>query len=159
LLRRRGILLPFQARRSVAWTFTLPPGAGALRLRLGFSPPTVGRVRNLLTLTVFDPAGFRGAGHRHAPRQAVLPAPDRAPPRFPPGPRTRGRGPAERDCPCVLPSAPGGGEYERDADALPPLPDPPASLVPAPAPAPPPPVTGGAPRWLRGDLHLHSTHS
>jgi len=160
LLRRRGILLPFQARRSVAWTFTLPPGAGALRLGLTFSPPTVDRVRNLLTLTLFDPAGFRGAGHRHAPRQEVLVAPDRATPGFVPGPLSPGPWTVELDCHCVLPSDSGGVEYELEVDSLPALPDSAEALVPSQPAAPPSgAVAGAAPRWLRGDLHLHSTHS
>jgi hypothetical protein len=158
LLTQRGLLQPHQARRSISFPFALPPewgGDGALRLRLAFSPAVVNDVRNLLTLSLFDPHGFRGAGHRHAPRQEVLVAPDEATPGFLPGPLPPGTWTVEVDCHCVLPSDAGGVEYDLEVSFLPR-----STRRSAPRPAPPEPPSGDLqPRWLRGDLHLHSDHS
>lgn len=111
-LQRRDHLQPHQARRSLAWPFTVPPGVGELRLRLAFWPAQLGTIRNLLTITLFDPNGFRGAGHRHAPQQEIVITPDGATPGFLPGRLTPGTWTLELDCHCVLPSETDGVDYE-----------------------------------------------
>ena len=50
--------------------FTVPPGTGALEIAFSYDPGQE-FPHSLLTLSLFDPRGFRGAGHRYAPRQAV----------------------------------------------------------------------------------------
>jgi len=47
--------------------FTVPPGAGRLRITFSYDPGQP-FPHSLLTLTLFDPRGFRGAGHRYSPR-------------------------------------------------------------------------------------------
>jgi hypothetical protein len=163
LLRRREQLLPSRARSFIPLSFVVPPGAESLRLRFSFAPAEVDRIRNLLTLSLFDPRGFRGAGHRHAPQQEIVIARHEATPGFLPGDLEAGEWLVEIDCHCVLPSERGGLEYalqvactRRGAtagwDVEPPAP---ATAVPATfAPSP-----AGPPRWLKGELHMHSDHS
>jgi hypothetical protein len=163
LLHRQGLVTPLQARRSIAWTMAVPPGTPALRLRLAFRPDRSAGVRNLLTLSLFDPHGFRGAGHRHLPRQEVLLSPGWATPGFVAGPLPGGEWTVEIDVHCALPSEEGGVSYDLQVDALPATPPgPPRSATAPPAPhtaSPLPDAAGARPRWLRGDLHLHTTHS
>jgi hypothetical protein len=159
LLHQQGLVRPTQARRSLAWSIAVPPGTPALRLRLAFRPDRSGGVRNLLTLSLFDPHGFRGAGHRHLPRQEVLLSPGWATPGFVAGPLPGGEWTVEIDVHCALPSEEGGVSYDLQVDALPAAPPGPSDL-PAPYAATPVTTTpGGQPRWLRGDLHVHTTHS
>jgi hypothetical protein len=47
-------------------------------------------VTNLITLSVDDPAGHRGAGHRHAPEQLLYVSEHRASPGFVSGPMIKG---------------------------------------------------------------------
>ena len=119
LLHRQGLVTPIQARRSLAWTMAVPPGTPALRLRLAFRPDRSAGVRNLLTLSLFDPHGFRGAGHRHLPRQEVLLSPAWATPGFVAGPLPGGEWTVEIDVHCALPSEEGGVEL-RPAGGRPP---------------------------------------
>ncbi|MDQ3703479.1 MAG: CehA/McbA family metallohydrolase, partial [Chloroflexota bacterium] len=117
LFQRRDHLQPAQARRSLAWPFTVPAGIVELRMRLAFWPAQVGTIRNLLTITLFDPSGFRGAGHRHAPQQEIVITPDGATPGFLPGELTPGTWTVEVDCHCVLPSETDGVTYELEVTA------------------------------------------
>jgi predicted metal-dependent phosphoesterase TrpH len=168
LLRRAGVLQPAQARSFLGYRFQVPPGAGGLRIRFAFAPPRDGRTRNLLTISLFDPAGFRGAGHRHAPEQEIVIGPREATPGFVPGPIEGGAWLIEIDCHAVLNSPLGGVEYKLEVVALPRAPavdyrarQEPAHPLEAPAPRPPPfdPRAGAPAGWLKGDLHVHSNHS
>ena len=62
LLETGALLTPDQARTFICHRFHVPRGTRALRLRLAFDPPRAGGYNNLLTLSLFDPQGFRGAG-------------------------------------------------------------------------------------------------
>jgi predicted metal-dependent phosphoesterase TrpH len=186
LFQHAAHLTPDRARTFITFDLDVPPGAGALRITFSFDPPQPGQYRNLLTLSLFDPAGFRGAGHRHAPRQEILLGPDGATPGFVAGAIPSGRWIVELDCHAVLQSQTGGLDYALAVEALPPGPAatalPPAGretflaaraegtaplhAVPEVEPRPNPagPVAGSgdgfaAPRWLKGDLHIHSHHS
>jgi len=162
LLRADGHLWPHQARTFVCFPFEVPAGTGSLRIRFYFEPAKSGPYNNLLTLSLFDPHGFRGAGHRHAPAQEIVVGPAEATPGFLAGPVMAGRWLLEIDCHAVLDSPSQGVDYGllvEGFDAPPAVPDPPG-LPAAPARVLGP-VRGveGAPRWLKGDLHLHSQHS
>jgi hypothetical protein len=170
LLWHADVLLPAQARSFLCFPFTVPVGTGGLRIRLAFSPARVNRLRNLLTISLFDPRGFRGAGHRHAPRQEIELGPSGATPGFLPGPIPPGEWLLEVDCHAVL-ARPGGAlEYEVSVSALKGAADPSAAGAgdeipgqPVDEPAPRgdqnEPETDAPPGWLKGDLHLHSNHS
>lgn len=176
MLRASGTLTPDQARSFL--TFRLPVGVGAraIRIALRFTPARSGKLRNLVTLTVFDPHGFRGAAHRHDPAQQVTIGRDTATPGFLPGPLAPGDWVIELDLHAVLPSSAGGVQYklqahvEDDSDGaadLPPdgdgpVPDSPPLEVGVPQqrqPAAIPLQTEEPVRWLKGDLHFHSNHS
>ncbi|MGH2371800.1 MAG: hypothetical protein ACRDI2_26815, partial [Chloroflexota bacterium] len=203
LLRRSDHLVPAQARSFIRLPFAVPEGAGALRIRFAFEPARAGDVRNLLTLSLFDPHGFRGAGHRHAPQQEILLSAGGATPGFIPGALAPGEWLLEIDCHCVLYSDRNGVDYELDVAALSDLPDRrserqlgapeaqaltdqvfPAARAEGAAPyhlapgwepdrlpvadsvvsvavsvAASSPASGSAPRWLKGDLHVHTNHS
>lgn len=160
LLRTEGHLWPHQARTFVCFPFDVPPGTGRLRIRFYFEPAKSGPYNNLLTLSLFDPHGFRGAGHRHAPAQEIVVDPAEATPGFLAGPVVAGRWLLEIDCHAVLDSPSQGVDYGLLVEAF----DGPARVPAEPRILParalePARGVDGAPRWLKGDLHLHSQHS
>ena len=111
LMEERRLLDPKQARTFVCRTFTVPASAEALRICLAFAPARSHGYKNLLTISLFDVQGFRGAGHRHAPEQEIVLGRQGATPGFLPGPISPGEWTLEIDCHCVLPSPAGGVEY------------------------------------------------
>lgn len=140
---------PDDAKTYREHAFRVPAETKALRLEFRYDRGG-DLPHNLLTLSLFDPAGFRGAAHRFAPRQVVELDPARATPGFlagelPPGPWT-----AE----VALHGVIAGGGYSLKAEARPPVPavGPPSRSGAAAA-------RPGPLRWLRGELHLHSDHS
>jgi hypothetical protein len=62
---------PYQIKRHLVKAFQVPQGATRIELDFQYEPHPVEGHSNLLTLTVFDPAGFRGEGHRGEPVQHV----------------------------------------------------------------------------------------
>ena len=189
LLSERASLTSAQARTFVCHRFRVPADAVALRLCFAFAPARVGQHNVLLTLSLFDPHRFRGAGHRHAPQQEIVIGPQGATPGFLEGPLPAGGWTAEVDCHCVLDGPAGGVKYALDVEVV--TSDDAAAAwrvpvaaylaagketmaapvegtgTPAPIPEyePAPPVgagvveRGGARRWLKGDLHIHTQHS
>jgi len=186
-MRVEGHLRPSQARSSISFPFDVAPGAGTLTVRLRYAPDRVTRVKNLVTLSLFDPGGFRGAGHRHATEQTVLVSRREATPGFVPGPITAGTWTIELDLHAVLPSLRRGVEYALEVETAPTVADDPGidEEVPdekpvepgrpdEPSPQPSPkgrgsrePSLGGRGSldqeppagWLKGDVHVHSNHS
>ena len=134
--------------------FSVPPGAGGLEIAFSYDPGQE-FPHSLLTLSLFDAHGFRGAGHRYAPRQTIRIEPHRATPGFLAGPVPPGEWIVEVDVHCVI--ARPDGEPNRYDLAITALPPSPAATVHAPAPETAPLARGR--RWYRGELHLHSTHS
>jgi predicted metal-dependent phosphoesterase TrpH len=171
-VRSQGRLGPSQARSSISFPLDVPPGTGSVVVSLRWSPAEVTRVKNLVTLSLFDPNGFRGAGPRHAPEQTVVIGRREATPGFAAGPIVPGTWLVELDLHAVLPSLRGGVLYELEATASPASADDPEldEAVPDEEPAEPgkpdepDPVAAVHPAdapagWLKGDLHLHSNHS
>lgn len=134
--------------------FTVPPGAGGLEIAFAYDPGQE-FPHSLLTLSLFDPRGFRGAAHRYAPMQTIRLGPHAATPGFLAGPVPPGEWMVEVDIHCVI-ARPDGAPNRYDlaiemiasaeAGVSPSLPVPPAAR-------------GKGRRWYRGELHLHSTHS
>ena len=58
-------------KRHIPHTFTVPAACSRLTIRLHYAPRLGDGISNLLTLTLFDPDGFRGAGHRGGDTQVV----------------------------------------------------------------------------------------
>jgi hypothetical protein len=149
LLRRSAALTPADSKSYHLHGFAVPQGARGLRL--DFSYDRGGDCpHNLVTLSLFDPAGFRGACHRFAPRQALHLSAADATPGLLPGPLPSGPWTVEVDIHCVV--AP--GRYSLAVEAVPAAPP-----RPRPRRGPAPPPRHAERRWLRGELHLHSTHS
>ncbi len=176
LMHRQAHLGPSQARTFLTFPIDLPGGTRALTIRLRFSPAQVTRLRNLVTVSLFDPHGFRGAAHRHAPEQELTVSLREASPGFLPGPLPAGLWTLELDLHAVLPSLRGGLDYVLEVIAHPGAVDDPTlddevptaeAIEPSapdesPLPPTPSPTRGesAAPAgWLKGDLHVHSNHS
>jgi len=136
--------------------FPVPPGAGGLEIAFSYDPGQE-FPHSLLTLSLFDPRGFRGAGHRYAPRQTIRLEPHHATPGFLAGPLPPGEWMVEVDIHSVIArpdSAP--NRYELAINTLPSS----GAGAAASPPKPSEPVARGTGRrWYRGELHLHSTHS
>ena len=133
--------------------FAVPADAGALRIAFSYDPGQP-FPHSLLTLSLFDPRGFRGAGHRYSPRQTIELAPTAATPGFVPGPLPAGEWCVEVDVHCVIArpdGAPSG--YELTVETMP------AAPAQPPGPSPPVAIPSRGRGWYRGELHLHTTHS
>ena len=134
--------------------FTVPPGAGALEIAFSYDPGQE-FPHSLLTVSLFDPRGFRGAGHRYAPRQAIRLDAHHATPGFLAGPVPPGKWTIEVDVHCVIARPDGApNRYDIEVTAVAPA----AGDTVAARPRPAEPLVSGR-RWYRGELHLHSTHS
>ncbi len=156
-----GTLTGADVKRNIAHTFEAPAGAAWLRIRLTFSPHRVAGFNNMITLSAFDPNGFRGAGHRHGCVHEVVIGVASATPGFLPGPIRAGPWQITLDTHMVMPDSPVSYTLEVEASAQPnPQPPTPNPQPPAPSPQPPAPTPQPSqPRWFRGDLHAHTVHS
>jgi hypothetical protein len=156
LLRRSDSLAPEDAKSYRRHRFTVPPDTGALDVHFAYDRG--GELpHSLLTLSLFDRQGFRGAGHRFAPRQHVHVGLHSATPGFVAGPVPPGEWTIEVDLHCVI----ARGTYEVRVEAGPTSDersernDLPTKTDVARARA----GTNGPLARLCGELHLHSTHS
>ncbi len=136
--------------------FVLSPGVQRLEVRLHFEPSHADGVENMLTLTLFDPAGFRGAGHRGGNTHVVTITRETATPGYLPGPLTPGIWFVQVDTHMIMPGAP--CHYELTVDVA-------YAHAGDEAAASAPPVVSArrepdrGPGWFRGDLHSHTVHS
>jgi len=150
-------LTDHDSKHHIPFTVAVPPGTTCLRIRFTYAPQVVDGINNLLTLTLFDPSGWRGAGHRQCEVHLIEIAAGHASPGFLPG--------------AIQPS---GGSPPHvwivvvDAHLV--MPGPPCTLrlevtgtdEPPDSPAPhwrPGRTASRAPGWYRGDLHAHTIHS
>ncbi len=156
LLETAGALTRENRKSYIPHAFRVPAGASALRIefrydRGGLDP------HSLMTLQLFGPRGFRGAGHRFAPRQTVEIGVGRATPGFVPGAIEAGEWVIEVDVHSVIPRPDGQpNRYSLRVEVIDRVSE--GVTVARPEAAPPdPPARGNG--WLRGELHLHSEHS
>ncbi len=145
-------------KQHIPHAFTVPESCRQLEILFDFSPAQVGDLHNMLTLTLFDPGGFRGAGHRHGHRHQIVISPTEATPGYAPGSLPPGEWLIQIDTHLILP-----GEACRYSLEI--------STVSGTFPAYPwsadrriseknnRPVVNPRPGWYRGDLHAHSHHS
>jgi hypothetical protein len=160
ILRGSGTLTPDAARRTLVTNVVVPVGTSALRCRLTYAPSRVNNIRNLVTLALFEPDGTgRGSAHRHEPTQIVEVGETFATPGFVAGHLPVGQWTLALDVHCVMPSDVGGVRYTLEVEV---------GSVPwtrnASTALEAPSVNRGStdhakPRWLKGDLHVHSDHS
>lgn len=137
------------------FTFTVPVGVNRLSINFSYFPLKVDGILNLLTLTVFDPTGWRGEGHRHdAPYEIIL-SENQATPGFLPGAIQPGGWTISVNTHMIMPGTSCTlrlavrGIQEHSVPTLPQDPKRGAALRPTPR----------GPGWYLGDLHAHTLHS
>lgn len=138
-------------KQNIPFSVQVPPGTTHLKIRLDFSPKLVERIRNLLTLTVFDPSGWRGESHRGGNHQEITLGPGEVSPGY-----------------LACPVQPGAWTVFVNTHMI--MPGPPCQVrlavfgldgaAASPVTYPPPCHTAPrGPGWYRGDLHAHTRHS
>lgn len=143
-------------KRHLPHPFTVPAHSGQVRIELHFAPEKVGDIRNMLTLTLFDPQGFRGAGHRGGNTHVVEITPAAATPGYIAGAIPAGEWNAQIDTHMVMPGEPCPYQMTVTITSAEAMPAPTQQRQPK-RPAPQLPARG--PLWVRGDLHSHTNHS
>ncbi len=138
-------------KQNIPFEVQVPPGTTHFQVHFSFTPQMVDRIRNLLTLTIFDPSGWRGEGHRGGNRQEVMIAQDQATPGYRTGPVSAGIWQVVVNSHMIMP----GPDCQMQLAV---------SGTDAPAGGSPPAWTPGrtaarGPGWYRGDLHAHTIHS
>jgi hypothetical protein len=142
-------------KRHIPHTFTVPEHCTNVAIRLHYSPRRVSGMTNLLTLTLFDPNGFRGAGHRGGDTHEVEITPTSATRGYLPGALPAGEWTVQIDTHMVLPGDP--VTYTLDVTVAS---DPNATITPVERVAPDfSRVVNPNAGWYRGDLHSHTLHS
>lgn len=151
LARFEGSLTARDCKRNIPLSFTVPHGCSRLDITFEFSPERMGGYDNLITLTVFDPEGFRGAGHRGGSRHEVVIEVGSATPGYLAGPLPRGEWIVELDTHRIMPGSPVRYALAVTAGMGGDVATPPVAVTDAVAPR--------GPGWYRGDLHTHTHHS
>ncbi|MDE3088934.1 MAG: CehA/McbA family metallohydrolase [Chloroflexota bacterium] len=150
-----GTLTARDCKRHIPHSFTVPASSGQIEIAFHFAPYSVHDVTNLITLTVFDPRGFRGAGHRDGDHHQVRISATEATPGYLPGRLPAGEWIAQIDTHMIMPGEP--VIYWLDVTI--------ADRASASAETANPPKVRvhKTPRrgagWYRGDLHSHTNHS
>jgi len=166
-LRFEGALTSRDAKQYIPHHFELPSGCTSLEIDFRFEPKGAQGISNWPTLTLFDPHGFRGAGHRGGQHHRVAIAASAATPGYLPGALPAGEWTVEIDTHMIMPGAP--VRYQLDVAAsrleargLPPSVPPTGGEVWSSSPVGEPegvPPARAATGWYRGDLHTHTCHS
>lgn len=161
-----GTLTARDSKQHLPHRFTIPADCIALEVNFRFAPAAGCDLSHLITLTILDPASFRGAGHRDGTAHRVHLAAAEATPGYLPGPLPAGEWTVQLDTHRIMPGEP--VRYLLDVDVAPAAP-------PAHPLISPPALRGegtsgsgedakaaresGRPGWYRGDLHTHTIHS
>ncbi len=93
-------------KKNIPFTVQVPERTTQLNIRLSFSPWVVDGFKNLLTLTILDPSGFRGAGHRQGDVHQVVLNEHHASPGFRAGPIQAGEWTVVVDTHLIMPGPP-----------------------------------------------------
>jgi hypothetical protein len=136
-------------KQHIQHSFEMPSDSQYLYINFRYGPDQVDGVENLLTLTLFDPSGCRGARHSAGSAHTVFISSTQATPGYLPGVLQPGRWTAQIDCHMIMPNEPCRYQLEITADTQ----ELPAELLPS---------TEREKRgagWFRGDLHAHTIHS
>jgi hypothetical protein len=148
-----GRLTARDCKRHIQHAFVAPPNSQAIEIRFQFTPQIVYGMANMLTLTVFDPDGFRGAGHRHGAEHQARIGPAEATPGYLPGPLPAGTWTAQIDTHMIMP----GEALRYSLDITIGAEGTAASAATRARPRSGPQQRGAG--WYRGDLHSHTHHS
>ncbi|HEY9075795.1 MAG TPA: CehA/McbA family metallohydrolase [Anaerolineaceae bacterium] len=157
-LATNGKLTIRDRQKFFVFPFNVPPGTTALKIEFHYQPGAVEKIHNLLTLTLIDPQGFRGAAHRWQVDQTVQISAGAATPGFFAGVLPAGEWQIEIDAHeiCNDGDKTGWCEYSltistESGSTL-------AEIAPSCRGELPPAVIHQKPGWYRGDLHSHSLH-
>ena len=101
-----GTLTGADNKRNIAHTFAVPEGVGELRAKMTFTPHVVAGFKNMIPLSLFDPAGFRGARHCHGTTHELFLSAADASPGYVPGPIPSGEWTITLDGHVVMPQEP-----------------------------------------------------
>ncbi len=153
-LRWEGALTVRDAKRHLPHPFTVSDGATHLALHFACTPAAAQGLDNMLTLSLFDPHGFRGARHRGGARHDVRIDAYAATPGYLPGALPAGEWIVEIDTHRIMPGAPLHYTLEVEIGAAGET----VSTSATPQGKPGAVVRSGA-GWFRGDLHSHTNHS
>jgi hypothetical protein len=138
-------------KQNIPFVFQVPKETTHLSFDFTYAPIRVAGILNLLTLTVFDPNGWRGEGHRHnAPYQITI-GEDQSSPGFLPGPIPPGQWTVVVNTHMIMPGQPVTFQLSIQGTNQP--------LHSAPPPPPTAQTALRGPGWYRGDLHTHTMHS
>lgn len=148
-----GTLTDRDMKHNIAHAFHVAEGCATLEISLSFHPDRVAGYANMLCLTLFDPHGFRGAGHRHGTLHQVVISATEATPGYLAGPLPPGEWQVLIDTHMVMPGP--VCSYTLTITASPGTPGPAALAVSQQRTTP----TRPGPGWYRGDLHAHTNHS
>jgi hypothetical protein len=143
-------------KKNIPISFQVPAGTTQLSFHFSYAPINVDGILNLLTLTIFDPSGWRGEGHRHNAPYVLSIGVEEATPGFLPGKIVPGEWSVVVNTHMIMPgsactfqltirgfAASGATLAHRQAQ-----PGTPAGQTPSRGPG-----------WYRGDLHSHTCHS
>lgn len=149
-----GTLTARDAKRHIPHPFTVPEGAARLAIHFAYTPAAAQGLDSMLTLSLFDPHGFRGARHRDGAQHDVVIDAHSATPGYLSGPLPAGDWIVQIDTHRILPGAPLHYTLDVEIDA---------ENEPVAASAPlqgrPGVVVRSRSGWYRGDLHSHTNHS
>lgn len=139
-------------KQNIPFHFTVPAGTHRLSIRLSFSPWIVDDRKNMLTLSVFDPEGWRGAGHRHGDMHEVVIQEHAATPGHRAGRIVPGEWTVVVDTHLIMPDVPVPIQIQvTGTDESSPSAATEWSVRKTPSPR--------GRGWYRGDLHAHTIHS
>ncbi len=155
-----GRLTARDAKRHIPHEFVVPANSGQIDIHFLFTPRRVHDIPNLLTLTLFDPGGFRGARHRDGDEHRVRLTATEATPGYLPGPLPAGTWTAEIDTHMIMPGE--AVRYSLDvsvAEGTEKRIGSHPTRIETASPRTGRRKTKRGPGWFRGDLHGHTHHS
>jgi len=149
-----GLLTVRDAKRHIPHTFNLPAGASRLEIRFICEPAHSHGLDNMLTLSLFDPRGFRGARHRGGARHELLIDANAATPGYVAGTLPAGEWTVQIDTHRIMPGAALRYSLEINIGF-----EPINNAAPIVSRGSPGAAVRTEPGWYCGDLHSHTNHS
>lgn len=151
------------SKKHIAHTFAVESRTTRIEIDLHYAPHrSADGYANMLTLSLFDPQGFRGAGHRGGTTHHVVLSAVEATPGYIPGALPSGTWTVVIDTHLVLPGEPVLYQLDVRVSSEPLTTRPSSSLSFERSPASSferTPVNPRGKGWYRGDLHGHTFHS
>lgn len=149
-----GRLTARDCKRHIPHPFSLPANIHQITVRFRFTPHRVNEMNNMITLTVFDPSGWRGSGHRHGMEHVVQISAQAATPGYIPGQIKAGEWVVQLDTHMIMP---GENVYYQLEVAC--VQEGLGEIVQARSTAGIQAAVSTKAGWYRGDLHSHTHHS